>query len=257
MKLVFAKIPDHLFKGPDGWPVHPDEADSWDLADLFASWCRYNGVWIGDKREERAVEYNAVYHFYDVHLYAILGNREDAQTSHFDAVKKLLEREGIQVTHWDTSWRWHKPNGETRNIQVPGVRFWIKAVEQVRIEDEKLLERALGAIQELSDEPRNTNFFWSAQNVAEALRKRLGKENECPKNAVPGAPTPSAPPPERPERAARPSASRRKSTGATARRSSRAERCSPASASPSTPTAPSRGATRSTSTTRRRTKKSA
>lgn len=237
MRLIFEKLPDMKFEMFENTKRNEARAGAgtWnDMPHVFSAWCRLNGVYIGEGKDCVQISYNSAYHFYDVYLFAILGNRADAQTSHFEKVRELLKNEGVDVTDWGPTYRWaDNPAGNDANgkIMVPGVRFWIKPAEMIRDEATLLLQRARVAIKEVTNEPNNTRFFWSAQHVVGDIdrflvtdQNRMIEEKKCQKTTpppAPGAETTPKPVHGFQDSVESPTASTRSSKGATKRRSSR------------------------------------
>lgn len=91
----------------------PDADLMYGIQGLFLAWLSYNRITVD--RHTR-IEYNTVWNFYDVHLYAGIGWTNP--THHFTDLEQLLIREGYTYKI-DRSWRWEG------HEQVEGRRFWI------------------------------------------------------------------------------------------------------------------------------------
>lgn len=103
MKLVFTKRP----KEEDWLPTFSKE--------LFLSWLHFNDIW-PDKLNSK-IDYNNLYHFYDVILFPSPGNKRDNVETLATDIIKLFKVKYIDK-HW---WRWE---GKT---EIKGLRFWIEA----------------------------------------------------------------------------------------------------------------------------------
>ena len=102
--------------------------DTWKMCKLFVAWLQYNGIWLADDRKEVELEYNDLYHAYDISIFDQTNVREPAE-SRLKAVKLLRSLDLLDPVMGEMqTWRWepgHGPNGPDRQTMIPGTRLWI------------------------------------------------------------------------------------------------------------------------------------
>lgn len=91
--------------------------------EMLIYWLWVNNVHVGKGREQFHVEYNNAYHFYDIHLYALLMNHGEAQTQHFEEAVRFFTSRGYKVSQHAT-FRWATKEDGT-SFQIPGLRIWV------------------------------------------------------------------------------------------------------------------------------------
>lgn len=107
MELHLVKQPNKSIK--EGWWL------PWQSTNLVLAWLKYNDIWCDEKHTK--VEYNWVYHFYDLTIFP--GGKRSV-TDLRAAIEKLPHK----IKRVDDVWRWeHAESGQ--NTQVWGLRIWI------------------------------------------------------------------------------------------------------------------------------------
>lgn len=113
MKLILTE-PKNISKSTNPALMFP----KWGFEELFSAWLYYNDIWIGNAHKDFTLEYNYIYHFYDLSLFEILGNGGEGRTKHFDQVVDFFKKEGYEVKYQYT-WRWEN------HVEIKGRRIWI------------------------------------------------------------------------------------------------------------------------------------
>lgn len=114
-------------------PKNPYDSN---LGRLFGTWLNLNGIFLGEPGKDFTVEYNEVYHFYEVILYPLEGN--GVPTAHWGETVGWFEREGYQVK----TTPWSRLDKQVQRLE--GLRVWVYAKTfqaedlKVRVEPEVL-----------------------------------------------------------------------------------------------------------------------
>lgn len=124
MKLTLTKLSDDLKFTPRY------------SGELLKVWLQYNGIYIGSEYSDHLklstsypaknweVEYNQVYHFYDVHLYA-LECREEVNEKKWLDVVLFFKKEGYKVKVSRETWQWVLDKNGKDTVLRKGIRLWV------------------------------------------------------------------------------------------------------------------------------------
>lgn len=113
------------------------------MADLLTAYFKYHGVFIGEGKNQIWVDYNDLYHFYDISLFELVGNRDT--TRHFQEAIKLLKYHGHTISYVTPSWRWeHQQDAPSKNIK--GIRFFVDAINPYKKLGSEFLDTRTGEL---------------------------------------------------------------------------------------------------------------
>ncbi len=129
MKLIWTK--PHKC-GSRSLNYRNEEFESFYIGEALKGYLMYRNIFIGTERVDFKIEYNPLYHFYDISLFEHEGGPgrgdETYRRKHIDEAIKVLQDDGAIITNIGSTLRWKD------EVKLTGKRFWIQSIEENNVE---------------------------------------------------------------------------------------------------------------------------
>ena len=94
-------------------------------AEAIEGWLKSEGVFVEFDRVQGSIDYNYVYHFFDITLFEDHDGPVQHRRDRITDMESYLQRSGVDYQVVSSTYRW------LNDKQIPGVRYWIYAEKPV------------------------------------------------------------------------------------------------------------------------------